>query len=375
MHLAPFLLERYFARYEFTVEHLLCSSDCESLAIQDLLGLESDAHDRFQQLRLGYTESQGASSLRSEISRMYQTISPDEVLVHAGAEEAIFLFMHAALSPGDHLIVHTPCYQSLAEVARAIGCPVTPWVADEAHEWHLRLSDLEQALRPNTRAIVINTPHNPTGYLMSRDEFLEVHRMADRHGVIVFSDEVYRESEYNPADRLPPACDLGDRAVSLGVMSKTYGLPGLRIGWVATRNAAMIARMATLKDYTTICNSAPSEFLAELALRHRATLTRRNVAMIRENLSFLDGFFRQYHAYFQWHRPMAGPIGFPRLIGENVETFCHDLATTAGVLLLPGTIFNDSGNHFRIGFGRQNLPQAMTRLEEFMRKRCGTSTA
>ncbi len=367
--LPPFLLERYFARYEFTADHLLCSSDCESLAVQDLLGLEPNAHDRFQSLRLGYTESAGGGALRSEISGLYTAISPDQVLVHAGAEEAIFLFMHAVLSPGDHVIVHTPCYQSLAGVARSIGCSVTPWVADEAHGWQIDLSGLQQALRPNTKVIVINTPHNPTGYLMGRDEFQGVHRIADQHGIIVFSDEVYRESEYDPADRLPAACDLSDRSVSLGVMSKTYGLPGLRIGWVATRNQAVVAHMAALKDYTTICNSAPSEFLAELALRHRGALAQRNVAIIKENLALLEDFFRQHLTKFSWQRPQAGPIGFPRLIGEDVEAFCHELVATANVLLLPGTMFNDAGNHFRIGFGRRNMPHAVARLEEFLKQR------
>ncbi|MCU0560125.1 MAG: aminotransferase class I/II-fold pyridoxal phosphate-dependent enzyme [Desulfobacterales bacterium] len=369
MRLAPFRLERYFARHEFNVEHLLCSADCESLAVRELLALEPDAPDRFQQLRLGYTESQGSSGLRREICRLYQSIVPEQVLVHAGAEEAIFLFMHAALSPGDHLIVHTPCYQSLAEVARSIGCEVTPWAAQESRGWRLSLSDVEQAVRPNTRAIVVNTPHNPTGYLMRPEEFRELHRVADRHGVILFSDEVYRESEYDPAYRLPPACDLSDRAVSLGVMSKTYGLPGLRIGWVATRNTAVYERMAALKDYTTICNSAPSEFLAELALRHRALLIARNVSILTENLALLDDFFERHPATFRWHRPKAGPIGFPRLIGAEVEAFCHELVTTAGVLLLPGTVFNDSGNHVRIGFGRRNMPQALARLEEFLKNR------
>ena len=367
--LPPFLLERYFARYEFTAEHLLCSSDCESLAVQDLLGLEPSAHERFQNLRLGYTESAGGEALRSEIARLYTGIAPKQILVHTGAEEAIFVFMHAVLSPGDHVIVHTPCYQSLSEVARSIGCSVTPWMAAEGQGWQLDLSDLQRALRPNTKSIVINTPHNPTGYLMRRDVFQEVHRIADRHGIILFSDEVYRESEYDPADRLPAACELSDHAVSLGVMSKTYGLPGLRIGWVATRNEAIFARMAAMKDYTSICNSAPSEFLAELGLRHRAALAQRNVAVIKENLTLLDGLFQRHPANFNWHRPQAGPIGFPRLIGEEVEAFCHELVTTAGVLLLPGTVFNDSGNHFRIGFGRRTLPRAVARLEEFLNHR------
>jgi aspartate/methionine/tyrosine aminotransferase len=367
MQISQFKLERYFAKYEFNVDYLLCCSDCESVTIQDLLSLESDAPKRFQKLWLGYTESPGNPSLRRAICSLYDTISPDQVLVHTGAEEAIFLFMHAALKAGEHVIVHWPCYQSLIEVARSIGCQVTRWQARPEKGWALDLDELQGHIRPNTKVIVINTPHNPTGYLMPNDEFQELVRIAQSNGILLFSDEVYRESEYRAKDRLPAACDVGSNAVSLGVMSKTYGLPGLRIGWIATRNAEIYAHTGALKDYTTICNSAPSEFLAELALHHREKLTARNIEIIRRNLTVLDEFFEKYRSLFIWKAPKAGPIAFPRLIGEDVKVFCADLVRTARVLLLPGTMYNDRGNHFRIGFGRKNLPDAVMRLDEFIK--------
>ena len=369
MQLPPFKLERYFARYEFDVPYLLCGSDCESRTVHDLLSLEPGASASFQELRLGYTESQGSSALRREICGLYTAIEPDGVLVHSGAEEAVFLFMHATLKAGDHIIVHWPCYQSLFEIARGIGCEITFWEAREDLGWALDPDSLRRSIRPNTRLIVINTPHNPTGYLMALDDFKEVNEIARGAGIILFSDEVYRESEYNPNDRLPAACDLNERAVSLGVMSKTYGLPGLRIGWIATRDAGIYDKIAALKDYTTICNSAPSEFLAELALRHRRSLAQRNLEIIAANLRILDDFFSRHEEMFTWVRPKAGPIAFPCLIGEDVDSFCEALAANAGVLLLPGTVYGDPGNHFRIGFGRKNLPEAVARVEEFLGSR------
>ncbi len=371
MQLSPFKLERYLAKYEFNVEYLLCSSDCESLAIRDLLALEPQAPDLFQKHWLGYTESQGAPILRQEICRLYTTIQPEQVLVHSGAEEAIFVFMHAALKAGDHVVVHAPCYQALAEVARGIGCEITLWRATEQTGWGLDPDDLRPSIRSNTRAVVINTPHNPTGFLMTQEDFREVNRITQESGIVLFSDEVYRESEHSLADRLPAACDLNEQAVSLGVLSKTYGLPGLRIGWVATRNAEIYNQMMSLKDYTTICNSAPSEFLAELALRHREKLAQRNLDIITGNLAILDNFFVRHDERFKWVRPKAGPIAFPRLVGEEIESFCHELVTAAGVLLLPGAIFDDQENHFRLGFGRKNLPAAVARLEEFLHFRRG----
>ena len=366
MKIPPFKLERYFAKHEFNVEHVLCPSDCESLSIQDLLAFESDAAERFHQHWLGYTESTGSPSLRKEISKLYQDIQPNQVLVHSGAEEAIFLFMHAVLNAKDHVIVHRPCYQSLAEVARSIGCRVTWWNVHEENGWALDIDELKQSIQSDTRAIIINIPHNPTGHLMSSDDFLMVGRIARENGIILFSDEVYRESEYRKEDRLPAACDLGEHTVSLGVMSKTYGLPGLRIGWVATRNAAVYEGMAALKDYTTICNSAPSEFLSELALRHRDKIVERNLRIITRNLGVLDAFFDRHPDQFAWQRPKAGTIGFPRLLDGDVDAFCSTLVESAGVLLLPGTLFDDHGNHFRIGFGRKNLPEAIACLEQFL---------
>jgi aspartate/methionine/tyrosine aminotransferase len=201
---------------------------------------------------------------------------------------------------------------------------------------------------------------------MSRQDFDALHTFAQEHSLLVFSDEVYRESEYDPASRLPAACDYGEHAISLGVTSKTYGLAGLRIGWIATRNRPVYEKMAALKDYTTICNSAPSEFLAEVALRNRDKLAARNLGIIQQNLSVMDGFFSRHADHFSWVRPRAGSMAFPRYLGGDVDQFCDNLVKQAGVLLLPGSVYDDAQNHFRLGLGRKSLPQAVARLEEFL---------
>jgi Aspartate/tyrosine/aromatic aminotransferase len=368
MNLTPFKLERYFAQYEFSTKYLLCSSDCESLAVSDLLKLEPGAEQDLKRLWLGYTESQGALSLRQEISRLYASMAPDQILVHSGAEEAIFLFMQAVLQPGDHIIVQWPCYQSLFEIAKSLGCEVTLWEVRPENGWAPDLDELRGSLHPNTRAVIVNTPHNPSGYLMAKADYLALSECVQERGILLFSDEVYRGLEYDPLDRLPPACDINPYAVSLGVMSKTYGLAGLRIGWIATHNTAVLTRMAVLKDYTTICSSAPSEYLSELALRHRGQITERNLQIIRENLILLDAFLARHADRFEWVRPKAGPIAFPRLIGEEVEQFCQKLVSAAGILLLPGTMYDHPGNHFRLGFARKNMPEALTHLEEQLKK-------
>jgi aspartate/methionine/tyrosine aminotransferase len=202
---------------------------------------------------------------------------------------------------------------------------------------------------------------------MSLADFDALNKFAQEKNLLLFSDEVYRESEYDPATRLPAGCDYGEHAVSLGVTSKTYGLAGLRIGWIATKNKIVYESMALLKDYTTICNSAPSEFLAEVAMRHRQKLIDRNLDIIQNNLAIVDKLFTSYSSLFTWVRPQAGSMGFPKLLKGDIEVFCGDLVKKTGVLLLPGTMYDDSKNHFRLGLGRRNLPQAVEKLEEYLK--------
>ena len=367
MKLESFALERYFARHEFQAPYLLCCSDCESMELRDLLALEPGAADQFDSLWLGYTESLGDPELRQMVSALYERIKIGQLLVHAGAEEAIFNFMHVTLSPGDHVIVHAPYYQSLGEVARSIGADVSAWQGKPERAWQLDLEILERTLTARTRVVVVNFPHNPTGFLPTTEFIRELSALSDQHGFIVFSDEVYRGLEQDPSDRLPAFADINDRAVSLGVMSKAYGLAGLRIGWIATRNDRLFCKLAAFKDYTTICNSAPSEFLATLALRHADVIVERNLQIIRANLDHLDLFFGHHADLFDWYRPKAGSIAFPTLLRGSVDEFCAGLVKKAGVLLLPGSLYGNDYNAFRIGFGRRNLPESLNRFEKYLR--------
>jgi aspartate/methionine/tyrosine aminotransferase len=366
MRLKPFKLERYFAKHEFSAPYLLCSSDCESMKLCDLLALEPGAIERFESLWLGYTESLGDPELRHAISTVYEHVTADQVLVHAGAEEAIFNFMNVVLCPGDHVIVHAPYYQSLGEVAQSLGAEVSEWQGDPSRAWELDLEVLKNTLTARTKVVVVNFPHNPTGFQPRRKFVRELSELSEQHGFIIFSDEVYRGLELDPSDRLPGLTDMNDRAASLGVMSKTYGLAGLRIGWIATRNESLFSELAAFKDYTTICSSAPSEFLATLALQNAEVIVERNLHIIRKNLDLLDAFFESHVDLFSWHRPKAGSVSFPALLKGTVDNFCSDIVEKAGVLLLPGTLYKNELNSFRIGFGRKNVPEALYKLEEYL---------
>ncbi|MDP2876421.1 MAG: aminotransferase class I/II-fold pyridoxal phosphate-dependent enzyme, partial [Holophaga sp.] len=292
MSLRPFALERYFARHEFSAKHLLGSSDPEAMSLAELLAFEPDAEAGLKEVWLGYTESLGDPVLRKEIANHHSAIKADQVLVFTGAEEPIFAFMHSALNPGDHLIVQYPSYQSHYAIAESRGIQLSHWNGDPANHWAPDPAELRRLIRPNTKAILICAPHNPTGYLYDASTWNEIIAIARQHGLIIFSDEVYRGLEHNPTQRLPHMADVYERGISLNCLSKSCGLAGLRIGWVATQDPQLFATLAAFKDYLTICNSAPSEFLARIAVRHMETLFAQHRTRLVRNLDLLEGFFQ-----------------------------------------------------------------------------------
>jgi len=365
VNVRPFALERYFARYEFATRYLLCASDPETMPVRELLALEPGSDERLARLPLGYVESCGGGALRTAIASYYERCDAGSVLAHSGAEEAIFVFMNAALHPGDHAIVQFPAYQSHYSIAEAIGAEVTRWQSDLSADGSPDVEELERLIRRQTRAIVLTTPNNPTGYAFDRAQMERVVGVARKHGLWLLSDEVYRGTE-REAERIPGVCDWYERGVSLGGLSKSHGLAGLRIGWSCTRDVQLYERMAALKDYLSICNSAPSEFLAELALRHDAALIGRVRSVATRNLDLLDAFFARRSALFAWRRPRAGTTAFPRHLGGSAEAFCARVVREAGVLLLPSTIFEAGDEHVRFGYGRADLPDALATLDRFI---------
>ncbi|MBA3889660.1 MAG: aminotransferase class I/II-fold pyridoxal phosphate-dependent enzyme [Gemmatimonadaceae bacterium] len=369
MRLQPFGLERYFARHEFSVRHNLAASDVQGLALTELLALaDEETAALWSRLTLGYTESAGLPLLRQEIADL-DDLDVDDVIVCAGAEEAIFLTMHALVEPGDHAVVVWPAYQSLHEVARSIGAAVS--LVELRHEegWQLDVAEVQSAMRPETRVVAINFPHNPTGAQLPQAELLALVALCEARGITLLSDEVYRFLEHDPRDMLPAAASLGERSASIGVMSKSFALAGLRIGWIATRDAALRERVAALKDYTTICSAAPSEVLALMALRARATILERSRTIVQANMVKFGELVGRHADHMEWVPPRAGAVAFPRLrdAEADLEGWIDQLIASEGVLLLPGTLFGSPGPHFRIGLGRTDGLAALECLDKNVR--------
>jgi len=371
-NLRPFKLERFFARWEFNVEMQFSASDCEALSVAELLNLATPKErEAFQKQWLGYTESPGDPELRRAIAALYPGLEADDILVMAPSE-AIFLAMHAGLESGDHALVTWPAYQSLAEVPAAAGVEVTHWpLRAQKGRWHLDLDFLRDHLQPRTRMVVVNFPHNPTGFIPPAREWHELLNLAAQRGFRIFSDEMYRLLEHDPSRRLAAAATLEGGHISLSGLSKAYGLPGLRIGWLASRDWKFLERVATLKDYTTICNSAPSEGLARIALAHGRELVQRSHERVTAHLEALHRGLEPFRECIEILEPDGGSILFPRFVdGSDAGMFARELIRRHSVLMIPGELFGMPPAFFRVGLGRADFPAA---LERFVQQLDGAS--
>lgn len=363
--LPDFRLETYFSRWEFAARHHLTASDAQTMSMAELLALADD-EDRtaWDTLTLGYTETFGDPRLREAIASTYEHVGGDDVICFAGAEEALYLAMQILLGPDDHAVVLTPNYQA-AETVPAALCAVTGVALDPDRDWALDLDAVKAAIRPNTKVVSVNFPNNPTGKLIPVADFAALAAMCDERGIHLFSDEVYRGLEIDPNRTLDQAADLSAGALSLNVTSKSLGLPGLRIGWIACRDPETRAALEKAKHYTTICNAAPSEILARIAIKARTAILDRNRALIAANLPVFDAFFARFADLFEFAHPDGGCVAYPRFRGPgDVETLCRDLVAEAGVLLLPASIYRSEltatpADRFRIGVGRANPEPAL----------------
>ena len=367
--LPDFKLETHFSKWEFAARYHLTASDAESMSLADLLGLASPAaRAGFENLWLGYTETYGAPDLRTAIAATYAQQSPDNILCFAGASEGIFAANTVLLDRDSHAICITPNYQSHETLPLAI-CDATGIPLDPADNWSLDIDRLAAAIRPNTKLVTINFPHNPTGAILAADRYTALIDLCRKHGIYILHDEIFNGLGPSGTQHLPFIADVYERGLSLNVMSKAYGLPGLRIGWIACQDKAVLSQMERMKHYLSICNSAPSERLALIALENRAQILARNNALVDENLPRLAAFFARHENLFDWSAPQGSCMGFVRYKGaDGVEAFARDLVEQSGVLVLPGSIYSSALGHtpqdyFRIGFGRSGLDEALAAFE------------
>ena len=357
MKIEPFALERWLTAHELHVEYDIAESGIYPLTARDLLGLlpepeRSDALQRLLDLRLGYSEATGTLRLRSLLAQTYERCGPENILVTTGAIEANFLLFNVLLSPGDHVVAPYPAYQQLYSVPRALGCEVSLWRIGDDSSFHFDLDELERLLRPETRLVVINSPHNPTGAMLTPGEVQRVYDLADSVGARVMSDEAYRwlavPGGFEPP---PPMYDLGPAGISVGTFSKPFGLPGLRIGWMAAP-AEIMAECWAMRDYVSLSPGKLNDALAVLALEHREQILQRNAAIIEANLATANRWVAEHAGLLSWTPPRGGLLA---LLRYNLDISSLDLANRLaedyGVMLAPGSAFGFE-HYLRIGIGQ-----------------------
>ncbi len=357
MKIEPFALERWMTTYETRVEFDIAESGIAPLSMNDLLALlPADERERtlarLLDLPLGYSEAPGSRELRALLAATYRDCGPDQILVTTGAIEANFLAFNVLLGPGDQAIVPYPAYQQLYSVPRAIGCDVALWRLRPEQGFRYDLDELERLVTPRTRLIVVNTPHNPTGAMLTPDELRRVHDLARAAGATLLGDEAYRWLEVpGEAPLAPPVRDLGAGTISVGTLSKPFGLPGLRIGWLAGP-ADFIAACWAMRDYVSLSPGKLNDALAVLALRHRDQIVARNRAIIERNLATAERWLAAHRDLVSWTRPRGGLLA---LLRYNLDIPSLDLANRLAeewsVMLAPGAAFGFEG-YLRIGIGQ-----------------------
>ena len=364
----PFGTEQYYAKYEFSTPHLLSVSDCETLNIAELLAIANMSLDELAELALGYTESAGHPELRSLVAADYEYVTPDQVIVLGTPIEGIYLVMQALLEPDDEVIVLAPAYDALMNSPEQCGARVHRWpLLAREDGWELDWPVLDQLLSEKSKLIVVNFPHNPTGYLPTENHFSKLIHIAEQNGIWLFFDEMYRGLELGQERRLPSAVDRYERSIVLSGLSKTHGLPGLRAGWLIAQDEIIRQKIMNWKFYTSICPPAPSEFLAMAALRAGDRIVARNRQIIAENLSMAGSFFGRWPDLFSWRPPQAGSVALVGLAVPSATAYCHELAREAGVLLLPSTFMGHDDRHVRFGFGRKSFGEGLRHFEDYLK--------
>lgn len=373
LSLPDFRLETYFSRWEFAAEHHLTASDAESMTIADLLAMGTD-DDRstFENWHLGYTPTWGLDELRAAIASSYIGVEPGDTVGFAGAGEALFWAMQLFVKAGDHAIITVPNYQSIETIPLATGVEASGlqlWTGEGADlRWTLDVDRFESLIRPNTKIVAVNFPNNPTGFVPDHESWIEFNRVAHERGVRVISDEVYRGVEINPADTIAAAVEVNPSALTIGVMSKAYGLPGLRIGWIASHDREALSQLERAKHYTSVSSASPSEHLAVIALNNGDRILQRNREIVHANDQVVSERLGAFPELFDYTSPVGGCVAFPRYLGaDGVDTFCTRAVEESGVFLLPASVYrSDLGavptDRFRIGIGRHNVPASLDAL-------------
>jgi len=391
----PFAVEQWLDSHETSAKYNLAETCCASVSIADLCSLaESPSAPSASSLLStsaiqSYGHIRGNPTLLGHLSRLYSSkvgtpLPPENILIAPGAIAANFLVFYALLGPGDHVVCHYPTYQQLYSVPESLGAEVSLWRSRPERQWLPDFDELKTLCREGTKMIILNNPQNPTGRILPKCLLRQIVDFAEERNITVLSDEVYRPLFHgiSPIDNdFPPSIlSLGYKnTIATGSMSKAYSLAGIRVGWMASRNAEIVERVANARHFTTISVSLLDQEVAAFALSHDClhTLLGRNIAMAKTNLELLERFIIKHDEYMSWPaKPVAGTTAFVKFCrdGNPVDSkaLCERLQDRTGVMFLPGDVgFGAEWKGFvRIGYVNRTeiVREGLEELRKFMRK-------
>jgi aspartate/methionine/tyrosine aminotransferase len=252
-------------------------------------------------------------------------------------------------------------------VCESIGCDISWWKPDDEELWDYNPKTLESLIQPNTKLLIVNFPHNPTGFIPTQKELAEIVEIARSRNILLFSDEMYHQLVHDPSRQIPSICDLYENSITLWGMAKSFGMAGLRLGWVATKNRELLQKMMEFKDYLSICNNPMSETLSLIALNHKEQFIQPNIEKIIRNKVLFKEFVGKTEGLLQYSTPMAGSTSFVRINVPNALDYSEMLVKDTGIMLVPSEMFEYGTQHLRIGFGRENMPEVLEVWKFFLK--------
>lgn len=369
MIISQFHLEKYFEKYEFTADYMFSCSDCDGYSMEYVLSkADQQEKDMWNNLHLGYTETQGSPFLRKAISKYYSNKGIEDIVV-ASPGELSFITMNVLMEgiEAPHAVMVSPAYQSLYQVLETLGVEISYWKAQENEtQWKFDIQELKKLVRPNTRLIVINFPHNPTGAYISPCELNQIVEIARSCGAYIYSDEMYRDLILpSDCEALPPICDIYEKGISLWGMAKSFGLAGVRVGWICTPDKWLISQILQFKPYLSMCSSAPSEILSAIVLNHREDFLTPNLEKIRKNVAIFQKAVAEGKLPWveKFIAPVAGSVAFAKIKCDSTALeWSEALVNERSILTVPSEMFEYPGTYLRIGFGRENFESVLNML-------------
>ncbi len=345
----------------------LSASAGEPMTREQLLALEEGVAASMLETSLDYPRRHGSAALVDAITGHYQGVNDDGVAVTSGSDDALGLLFLALVKPGERVVVLTPSYPPHLLLPHSRGAHVVPWEARPENDWVPDLDELRELVKPKTRLVLVTFPQNPTGFMPDQsyvDTLVEILRERE---TLMISDEIYSGLPHESSKGVNNLSDHYEHAVTMHGLSKTYGLPGLRVGWIVSRDLGVMRRIRKERELFNCYVAPPVDFLARLVLRHEATILNRNSQLVRDNLELATKFFARHDNLFRWCAPMAGVLSFPRWLGlGGTRVLSQQLLERESLAFAPSYCFGAGDDHFRLSVSRRSFADGLERLEHFL---------